>query len=976
MGGVRSGRRVEIPSLGNHHATALSVATTPRIVRPHADTYLMDNSPTPSRPFTLSLLPWLCGLAALVLYLVTLSSWVTLPALNLTGQVIGWDWWNPKIGRPLYHLLTLPVKALPLGAQLSALNAFAALCAALTLVLLARSVALLPHDRTRDQRARLREDSALLSVPANWLPPLLAVLACGLQLSFWEHATAGTGETLDLLLFAAAIWCLLEYRQTRAERRLGWFALICGLGFANNWGMVGFAPFLLGALVWVAGRDLLSWPVLGRLALWGGAGLLLYLFNPLTVSPELGNGFGEWLHAELGAQKNTLLMYPKGRVLMLSMATLVPLALIGIRWSSGFGDVSAAGAVVSNLLFRVIHAVFLAACVFMTLDQAFSPRALGYGLAMLPFYYLGALVIGYCAGYFLLICGIEEQKAWQKPGPIGKALNFICVAIVWLGLVALPAWLVMKNLPSVRAQNGPAVRNFARQLAGGLPAQGALALSEQPTHQLLVAAHFHGQASPHLLVDARMLPLTRYHRQLAKRHAGRWPDPGATPDKLIIPPIAIANFLGMQTRSNHIVLLHPPVPAMYLENLYPEPAGWVNQLRVYQTNQIVPPPQLTGPSGTAMAAAICDPMLWESHGSFADAAPDIQTLRAFHSATANSVAVALQRGGGLTNASAAFAAAIRSNPSNLVAVLNRGVNEALRTGKPASHNPAQIAQELLGPGQTWGTVLTKHGPPDEPDFCFALGQSLLQSGLPRQSIIQLTRVTELAPTNLTARLVLADTFLKLNLGDHAKAVLESARARSDLRAGLAKNEAEVLRLDALVLFKQNKAAEAEQALAAALQKFPNSLPILDTLIETYLYSGRFTNAMALTETQLKIAPTNPRGLVNKGGLLIQMKQFEAALAPLDKLIALNPNHSGAHLNRATALLNLKRLDEAARDYRRLVELAPNTHNGHFGLGEIAWQRQDRDAARKHLEAGLKLAPPDAPETKLAQQRLKELGGGK
>lgn len=936
----------------------------------------MDNSPTPPRPFTLSLLPWLCGLAALVLYLITLASWVTLPALNLTGQVVGWDWWNPKIGRPLYHLLTLPVKALPASAQITALNAFAALCSALTLALLARSVALLPQDRTRDQRTRLRDDSALLSVPANWLPPLLAVLACGLQLSFWEHATAGTGEALDLLLFAAAIWSLLEFRQTRAERWLGWFALICGLGFANNWGMVGFAPFLLGALVWVAGRDLLSWPVLGRLALWGGAGLMLYLFNPLTASTELGNGLGELLNAELGAQKNTLLMYPKGRVLMLSMATLVPLALIGIRWSSGFGDVSAAGAVVSNLLFRVIHAVFLAACVFMTLDQAFSPRALGYGLAMLPFYYLGALVIGYCAGYFLLICGTEKQKAWQKPGPIGKALNFACVAIVWLGLIALPAWLVTKNLPSVRAQNGPAVRNFARQLASGLPAQGALALSEQPTHLLLVAAHFHGQASPHILLESRMLSLVRYHRQLARRHAGRWPDPGPTPDRQIIPPLTIASFLGTQTRSNHVMLLHPPVPAMYLENLYPEPAGWVNELRLYQTNQIVPPSQLTGPSGTAMATAICDPMLWESHGSFADGAPDVQALRAFHSAVANDVAVGLQRSGGLTNASNAFAAAIRSNPSNLVAVLNRDFNDSLRAGKPATNNPAQIAQELLSTHQTWPAVLARHGPPDEPNFCFALGQMYRQSGLPRQAIIQLTRVTELAPTNLTARLVLADTFLKLNLGDRAKAVLDSARARPDLRPELAKNEAEVLRLDALVLFKQNKATEGEQALVTALQKFPNSLPLLDTLTETYLFSGRFTNAMTLTEAQLKIAPNSPRALVNKGGLLIQMKQFEAALVPLDKLIALNPDHSGAHLNRATALLNLKRFDEAARDYRRLIELAPNTHNGHFGLGEIAWQRQEKDAARKHLEAALKLSPPDAPETKLAQQRLKELSGGK
>ena len=940
----------------------------------------MDNQTSSPRHFTRTLLPWIVAGAALALYLVTLASWVTLPALGLNAQVLGWDWWNPKIGRPLYHLLTLPVKALPASAQLFALNAFAALCSALTLALLTRSVALLPQDRTRDQRARQTDETGLLAIPANWLPPLLAVLACGLQLSFWEHATAATGEALDLLLFAAAIACLLEFRQGRDDKWLARFALACGLGFTNNWAIVGFAPFLLVALVWVKGREFFNLRFLGRLAAWGGVGLLLYLFNPLTASPELGVSFGEWLNAELGAQKNNLLFSPKGRVLLLSFATLLPLALIGIRWSSTFGDVSAAGSFLSNLLFRLMHACFLGGCVFMTLDLAFSPRALGEGRAMLLFYYLGALVIGYCAGYFLLLCGKAEAKAWQKPSPLGKALNLALVSLIWLGVIALPGWLVMKNLPSLRAQNGPAVREFASQLAQGLPGQGALALSEQPTQLFLVAAHFHGQPQPHILLDPRILQLTRYHRQLARRHAGRWPDPGATPDTQVIPPIAIASFLGMQTRSNHVFLLHPPVPVMYLENLYAEPFGAVSELRLYSTNQIVPPALSRTSRGLMMSWAPTNTYVLPNPDvdtARVSAAPDIQTLRTTYSTVANWYGVNLHRSeNSPQDAATLFGVALQLNPSNLVAVLNRDFNESLRTGKPSASDPAKIAQELLGPGQSWATVLAKHGPPDEPGFCFALGQLFRQSGLPRQAIIQFTRVTELAPSNHLAHLAVADTFIALGVPDRAKAALDAARAKPALRAGLAASEAAVLRLDALHLSQKNQKAEAEQAFVNALKKHPNDLPLLDSLTEIYLLSGRFTNALTVTEAQLKVAPTSPRALVNKGGIHIQMKQFEAALVPLNKLIELQPNHPGARLNRAMALMNLNRLDDATKDYRKLIDLAPTTHNGHFGLAEIAWQRKQTADARKHYEAGLKLAPPDAPEAKVAQQRLKELSGGK
>ncbi len=937
----------------------------------------MDNQPTPPRSFTLTRLPWIVAAGTLVLYLATLASWVTLPSLGLTAQLLGWDWWNPKIGRPLYHLLTLPVKAFPAGAQLFALNALAAVCSALTLGLLARSVALLPQDRTRDQRARQREGSGLLAIPANWLPPLLAVLACGFELSFWEHATAATGEALDLLLFAAAIWCLLEFRLARDDKWLARFALACGLGFANNWAMVGFAPFLLAALIWVKGREFFNARFLGRLAAWGGAGLLLYLYNPLAASPEFGFGFGDFLTAELGAQKNNLLFNPKGRVLLLSCATLLPLALIGIRWSSGFGDVSAAGSFLSNLLFRLMHGLFLGGCVFMTLDLAFSPRALGYGQAMLPFYYLGALVIGYCAGYFLLLCGAKEEKAWHKPGPLGMTLNFAMLGMIWLGLVALPGWLVVKNLPVLRAQNGPAVREFAAQMATSLPAQGALALSENPVHLLLLAAHFHGLSSPHLLLENRMLQLTRYHRQLARRHPGRWPDPGTATDTQTVPPLAVATFLGMQTSSNHVFVLHPPHATMYLENLYPEPAGLINELKRYGTNDIVPPP-LPPATRARMADWWKQNIRAEQAGQPVDPgqiSTDGQMIRALSSVVANDQGVWAQRSGSATNAQLFFQIAAQLNPSNLVAVLNRDYNEGLRTGRPPAADPAKVVQELLATHQNWATVLARNGTPDEPNFCLALGQLYRQGGLPRQAIIEFTRVTELAPTNHAAYLLLADTFITLGLPDRSKAALDTARTRPALAAGLAASEAAILRLDALYLSQKGKSAEAEAAFGNALRKFPNDLPLLDSLTEIYLLSGRFTNALATTELELKAAPDYPRALVNKGGLLIQLKQFEAALEPLNKLIELQPTHPGARVNRAMALMNLNRLDDAEKDYRKLIELTPGAHGGHFGLGEIAWRRKQMGDARKHYEAGLKLAPANAAETKIIRQRLQELQAG-
>src|ERR1035437_10029700 len=131
------------------------------------------SSRKPERRFVQDSLPWVVGAAALAVYLATLNHWVTLSSLPLVSRVNGWDW-QPMLFHPLLCLLTLPFRWLPAHWVPLALNVFTAVCASLTLATLARSVALLPHDRLEQQRLLVQNEHALLSVPDAWVPVVLA----------------------------------------------------------------------------------------------------------------------------------------------------------------------------------------------------------------------------------------------------------------------------------------------------------------------------------------------------------------------------------------------------------------------------------------------------------------------------------------------------------------------------------------------------------------------------------------------------------------------------------------------------------------------------------------------------------------------------------------------------------------------------------------------------------------------------------
>ena len=257
----------------------------------------MDAQTDPRKDFVPRLLPWLLAAVALVVYLLTLNHWVSLFNLTAVARTSGWMW-QPEVYNPVSFAVTYPFHWLPAAQIPLALNLFSAVCAALTLGLLARSVALLPHDRTDAQRRREQSPFSLLTIRNAWLPPVFAVAVCGLQLTFWEYATNYTGEMFGLLLFAFVIWSLLEYRLDEHEGRLFLAAFVYGAGMTNDWAMVCYFPAFLTAIIWIRGLSFFNPRFLGRMFFCGLAGMLFYLLLPLAVavSGKVPMTFWQTLH--------------------------------------------------------------------------------------------------------------------------------------------------------------------------------------------------------------------------------------------------------------------------------------------------------------------------------------------------------------------------------------------------------------------------------------------------------------------------------------------------------------------------------------------------------------------------------------------------------------------------------------------------------------------------------------------------------
>ncbi len=966
------------------------------------------------RRFVTAVLPWLVGGVGLLVYLLTLNRWVPLNGLGMVARVSGWAW-QPALDHPLTWAVLYPFRWLPQGWIPLALNLFTAMCAGLVLVLLARSVALLPHDVTRDDPFRQVNEISILSTPTAWIPPVLAAIVCGLQLSFWEHATSVTGAMIDLLLFAYIIRCLLEFRIDQDEAWLSRCACVYGAGMANDWAMIGYLPIFIAALVRITGFGVIyNRRLLRRTLLWGLVGLSLYLWLPVLHSFSWQGAVGFWaaLKANLKSQKDVLGFLRRPAFRVLALTSLLPLLVLSIRWKSHtvqFGDDSRLGVFLTKTTVRIVHALFFVVALWIGLDPTFSPRHLGLGTPMLTYYYLSAMVAAYCAGYFLLMgsSAVEQERAKavkppralvaSDPQAAERRLGRLAAATVWVVLGVLPVALLWRNSGQISATNGPAVREFARQLCADLPAGRSVVLSEDPRQLFLLRAELgaSGDGKDALPLETRSLGSAQYHRFMANQFRSRWPV--ALPTNEVLGPLEMVRLVSAFAKQGEVAYAHPS-SGLFFEWFVDRPNGLIHRLVQRREKDTLPQTlepgavaaneqiwqqRWTGTLGTlaeqAKAKPHCGPpWAWPLLAKLrltGDQNATASALGAVYSKSLNYWGVQMQRLGRWAEAGVWFERALALNPANLAAQINAKYNQHCQRGDRKRLEGAAVEkefQDLFGAYRNWGDILNANGPVDEPTFLLRAAQALLPGGNYRQAAKEFARCGELAPEWAEPKLWLALSYIGRRDFAGALALTERVQSAGPPQDGA--GLAQLLMCRTTALQGLGRTNEAAACLESFLTQHRAHSDVLSTAAELLEQNRQFTKELAVLDELVSREPNDLKLLAKKGWCELQLARFDAAAATLTRVLARDRSNAEARLHRAVALFAAGQLEAARDDYQELLNRGPYAQNARFGLGAIARRQQDTNAAIDLYQEYLSNSVPGSPGYRAAAQRLKQLKG--
>jgi tetratricopeptide (TPR) repeat protein len=937
-------------------------------------------------------LPLLAALGTFVLYAVTLSHGVTVNSLALAAKVAHWDW-MPMLGHPLLWLLTLPLRWLPAAWAPFCLNLFSAATAALTLGVLARTLQIMPWDKPWENTNGL----------AGALPVMLACALCGLEYSFWQEATAATGETLDLLLLASALWLLLEYRLRRESRWLNAAALVWGLGMAENWVMLLMLPLFVAGVIWLRKSRFFRLKFLLRMTGLGLAGCSIFALLPLAngLAPHSPWSLGHSWIISLKQTKNMVMLpyqqfWLTHRFLTLAvmvyylvptLSCLVPLRDEGTRNKPRLVRFQI-------WIYRGLRGLLLLACLWLAFDPLNGPRQIvqqqfGGLLPMLTFDYLNALGAGFLAGNLLLFTqGTVQRRRHSRTGIRWRQL---AVPFAAGSLVLMIAGLAVRNTPAILHLNDHSLQSFGELAAGSLPGGSGVMLSDQPQklEVFQAALAHHRNRLDWLAVDTHALPTVEYRAWLERHHPAGWL---TDENRHELTPLETVRLLEQISRTNRLFYLHPSY-GYYFERFYLEPAEAIYVMKLRSTNS----PDYPSLSDSATetnesfwnrawqkdlspfaAASIRRPNFWQKKIHFfgITAVPLFQDrlLAEWYSLSLDAWGVALQQQGRLNAARTRLEQALQLNTNNFSARISLACNTNLQSGLKSSLAELNKVAEQLGNFQRLSLVMNSCGPFDEPIFCYLLGCTYQKTGLLLQAAQQFERTRKLVPGVSAPEFALAELYTRLQLTDRARPIINHLRDETkDLPANRAA-DFDLALLEANYWLAQTNTANARNAFQSVLLRHPDDEQIAHRVLKVYLAFGDYTNALQLLNTHLSKSPDDITDLNNKAAILFASGNPTDAIPVLDHVLALT-NLPLARFNRASARLASHDYDAAEADYQELEKSGTEPGRVSYGLAMIAEHRHDTNQAAHYLRLCLTNTPNGTPLWRQASDRLQAFDSG-
>ncbi len=936
--------------------------------------------------------PCQVALAALVVYGVTLAHGVTMNSLDLTAKVAGWDW-RPMTGQPVLWLLTLPLRWLPAAGVAVGLNLFSIITAALTLGLLARTVQLLPWDQPWETSSRL----------PGLLPALLACVVCGFEFSFWRDATAATGEMLDLLLLAAPLWLLLEYRSSRQAGWLKAATFIWGAGMAENWLMLLLLPLFVGGVIWLRGRRFFRKKFLLRMAGLGLAGFSFYALLPLVngLAPHSPWSFGQSWHVSLRQTKGgVMLLYYQFWMThrLLTMAVLIyflmPLLACLVRQRADGTKGKPRADRFQIWIYRGLRVGLLLLCLWLAFDPINGPREIiqsqfGISPPLLAFDYLNALGAAFLAGNLLLISLKASQRKTYSRTPIKRRRLAVFFASTCLALVA--AGLVTRNIPAILRTNFHTLEHFGELAVRSLPAGRGVMMSSQPQklEAFQAALAHHRNSADWLAVDTHELPAVAYRAWLERRHPAGWLTDESR-HELTAPETA--QLLEKIARNNRLFCLHPSYGHL-CERFYLEPAGAVYEFKLRGKNPLLIPPMTpavmdanetfwTGAWQTELAPLVIapnrHPSRWQRkikrYGITPTPFYQDQLLAKWYSLSLDGWGVVLQQQGHWNEAGQRFKQALQLAPDNFSAQISLACNTNLQSGLKLGLAGVENVADQLGGLKRISLLMNNCGPFDDPILCYLLGCAFQKTGMLLQAAEQFERSRTLAPGTLAPELALAEIYTRLQFTDYARPLLEHLRDKTRNLPASNPLDLEVKLLEADSWMAQTNPIKASSVIQSILQQHPGDVQIANSVISAYLAYGDYTNALQIISTRLARMPDDVASLNLQADVLIQSGHAADAIPVLDHILTVT-NLPVIRLNRALARLAAQDFAAAETDFQQLEKAGTEPGRVDYGLAMIAEHRRDTNQAQHYLRLCLVNTPPGSVLWQRATTSLQALESG-